>query len=519
MEVHEASTSRSPSRHKPLRRSLSAQPEESTLSSSPYSTRKRSGLPGRSLTQYFTHSLDRSDRAGSDDSQVTQRRTSVTQSSKGVLQLMPLPEDSRLLPSSSGLSEMEFDSPVRQVYSDYERRTVVYSVGNGNSSSGPVFTTVCDEKLTTRTLNNDNDDNDDDDDDDDNNGTGVTVRRRKYPDSSNRVSDKENKPKRFKMLRKICKMIILFIFLFFSFMFLGVGTSKLLIYREAVCNERRNTVLPIQELNNKLSEQVVGQELAIGLMVESIKVFVSSESVDPLLLWLVGSTGTGKTLTTSIIQNVLSNFTHVEVVVSSLLPLDRESLHVDSNRLLYNLDSCAINLVIIDGWDDKSNIPLTFLQNIMNGYRKNSDNGHRKWRLVLILSGTRGSEEVNKIYLDLHTNRLTSREEMQKYGLARLSTGMLVTEAAPLSTITKQYTLVPFLPLDVSAVQMCIRRELLKQRRTDVILDERKLRKISEDVVSHLEFMPSSSPVYSVKGCKRVQSLLALLLPNPHTPL
>ncbi|KAK3879979.1 hypothetical protein Pcinc_015506 [Petrolisthes cinctipes] len=513
MEGHEASTSRSPSRHKSLRRSLSAQPEESTLSSSPYSTRKRSGLPGRSLTQYFTHQLDRSDRAGSDDSQVTQRRTSVTQSSKGVLQLMPLPEDSRLLPNSSGLSEVEFDSPVRQVYSDYERRTVVYSVGNGNGSSGPVFATVCDEKLTTRTLNDD----DDDDDVDDDNDTRLTVRRRKYPDSSSRVSDKENKPKRFKMLRKICKMIILFIFLVFSCMFLVVGTSKLLMYREAVCNERRNTVLPIQELNNKLSEQVVGQELAIGIMVESIKVFVSSESEDPLILWLVGSTGTGKTLTTSIMQNVLSNSTHVEVVVSSLLPLDRESLHGDSNRLLHNLDSCAINLVVIDGWDDKSNIPLTFLQNLMNGYRKNRDNGYRKWKLVLVLSGTRGSEEVNKIYLDFHTNRITSREEMQQYGVARLS--MLVTEAAPLSTITTQYTLVPFLPLDVSAVQMCVRRELLKQRRTDVILDERKLRKISEDVVSHLEFLPSSSPVFSVNGCKRVQSLLALLLPNPHTPL
>lgn len=71
---------------------------------------------------------------------------------------------------------------------------------------------------------------------------------------------------------------------------------------------------------------------------------------------------------------------------------------------------------------------------------------------------------------------------------------------------------VPFLPLEVPQVKSCIKVELLKLQRLDLLVKEDELQRIIQQILNQVEFVPTSYPLFVDTGCKRVQVLLALLL-------
>ncbi|KAK8725853.1 hypothetical protein OTU49_010517 [Cherax quadricarinatus] len=498
-------------RHKPFRRSASAQPETLTMSLSPYSSRRklRAKSPGRNLTAIFTAKGDSSGRLHSDDSSASRRKTSTSDFSNG-LHLKTIKEVS----SWNSLSRSS-SAP------HYNRHSETFPVNKPDDTEDS-STASDNDDYTNLTLSDEPD---------------HYANKRVYPDLSNdsslklrsipykkklRTDDNHNSQGLnekqsviHSLLKTFSKIIIFIIVLLFSLLFLTVGMTKFFVYQETKCEEKRNAMLPLNELKEQLSLFVVGQEIAIDVLISSLKKIVPNKSEKPLIFWMVGWTGSGKTHTTHIIKDILSETSYVHLVIPSLLPQDTSSLHKEMVKLFNRLDPCSLNVIIIDGWDEEGNFPIKVLENVIFHINHYKAEGYNIGQMVLILSGTRGSTEIGEYFLNLRQSG-KSREEFKSEEFINVTTSL--REAKLLRAVTQEFVLLPYLPLEVPHIKLCIKEELLKLQNTEVLLKEDKLKKITQKLLDQLNFLPASYPLVAVTGCKRVQPLLALLLSGPNPP-
>lgn len=506
MESRELVPYKSHPHHTSLRRSQSAQPEKSTLSSSPYSTKKKLKYPGRSLTEIFTDRHDRSERAHSDEEgRRLHRRKTVASTPSGLSQLVPIREA-----SSNWVS-----SDVTPVESDY-----------GQLSNLPVYKMPA-LNDASETYGNSNQTN------------SVEVYRRPYSRSKRGLSELKtdivgsrgsptrtkirsiggrdgNKVKKsnvaeWKLLKLILKFSCWLVISVLLVLLLIIGTGILLAYLDAICQQKKNAILPLSDLKLKLTQTVIGQEIAIDMILRSLSGVQPGHVGMPLIMWMVGGTGIGKTLTAHILKDVLANVFPVHVLVASLLPSDDDDLENEITSLFHKLDSCSLSLIIIDDWDDQSNTPVKALKNILDNFQDYRTLGYEKGQVVIILSGTRGSQEIASRYTELR-QRGKARTELRFENFNVLSTS--IQEAELLSAVTKHYVFVPFLPLEASHIELCVRNELLKLLNADIVMQEEDLQKISQQVLNQLNFVPASYPLLVATGCKRVQPLLSHVLPG-----
>lgn len=161
--------------------------------------------------------------------------------------------------------------------------------------------------------------------------------------------------------------------------------------------------LPVSDLREQLSLYVIGQEIAIDVIIDTLGLIVSSRVEMPLIFWMVGWTGSGKTQTTQILKDGLRSTSLVHVVMPSLLPQDDEVLYEEIAALFHRVDPCLFNLIIIDGWVEEDDFPVKVIEMMMN-YHNYRAEGYNKVKIVIVLSGTRGSQEINSHFIDLRNS-------------------------------------------------------------------------------------------------------------------
>lgn len=501
MERHDMVFSESPSRHKPLRRSLSAQPEESTLSSSPYSTRKKLRAPGRSLTEIFSRKLDHSARASTDDYHVYHRRRTINFTVPDTFKLSSVNEDDDSGPHNRSLSEFisrrKISVPVykKEFHESSEsvvKKRYVTSKSVHEKTDHHIkrdFAELMDESILDP--------------------SDPSRKKVRIANGSCDESEEGNQFVVWRVLEIVCRIIFWLIFSLVLVFLLVMGILAFNFYQETACELRRSMKLPVSDLREQLSLYISGQEIAIDIITDSLKEIVPSRYEMPLILWMAGWTGSGKTQTTQILKDVMSNVSQVHVMIPSLLPQNGDYLHKEIASLFNRLDSCCLNLIIIDGWDEESNFPVKILKKFMLNFDNYRAEGYNKGKIIIVLSGTRGSQEINSRFIELRQNG-KSRADLSTEDFAEMATAL--DEAKILNTVTKQYVFVPFLPLEAAQVESCIKEELQKLQKMNVLLKGDELQRITQQVLDQMNFVPTSHPLFADTGCKRVQPLLALLL-------
>ncbi|KAG0728436.1 Torsin-2A [Chionoecetes opilio] len=296
---------------------------------------------------------------------------------------------------------------------------------------------------------------------------------------------------------------------FASSCLLAAYFSFLLPNQESSCLAKRNAELPLTELKRQLKKNLVGQNIAVDSLVHNLEAFVASRAERPLVLWLSGWEGSGKTLTINTIRTVLPKDCKVQTVLAQLLPDGADSLHEKALTLVQGLDPCTTNLLVIDGWDGEPHLPLAILDQFLKSLRHPEALARDPGRVLVVLSGTRGSREIWQHFLDLQRTHGADRNYLE-YDFTDLSARLRETHF--LIPVSVEVALVPFLPMEVTHLRSCVVRELLKGQREDVLIEEEALARVTKEVLAHTEFVPGSEPPIAIHGCKRVSSILALVL-------
>lgn len=520
-------------RRSKLTRSHSEQPEEWCLSSSPYSARRKPKSPGRNLTAIFTRP-ERTERASSEDSRTLYRRRTIG-TFYGDRRFATVPEDEHISLEKC-VTEKKNNNISLSLFPDLENVEDNYM---SNSYSGIYeqrdhFNGSYEQK-DNYNGSYDHRENHSGSYEHRNNYSGVYENRDRFdlmapvsrvesclrrrnavPVGEKSAVSKPPVPKSSSLLCSIlmrigklffwCSIIVLFVVLaIFSL-------STFILHQKSVCEQRQGLKIPLDSLREELTSHVIGQDIAKNVLLDSLQKFQDDDSSEPLIMWMVGWSGSGKTHTINIIKNLFPDPSQVRTFIPSILMLNLNNLQKHVSSLFKKLDSCGPRLIIIDGWDEDNDISINVLQTLVKEFKKLSKD-KPTGRIIVIITGTEGSREINRKYLKLRVEG-KDREDL------RLNDFMEVTQdivtSRKLHEDFKRLIVVPFMPLEKLQVQQCVFQELNKIQEN---VEEKyrnslasKQFSVVEEVVKQINFIPAGQPLLSATGCKRVQPLLRLLL-------
>lgn len=549
-------------RRSKLTRSHSAQPEEWCLSSSPYSSRRKPKSPGRSLTAIFTRP-ERTERASSEDSRTLYRRKTIG-TFYGDRRFTTVPEDEHVTLEKC-VTEKKNHNISLSFFSDLENAEVNYL---SNSYSGSYEQRDYNGSYEQRDYNGSYEqrdynglyeqrdnyngsyeqrDNYNGSYEDRGNHNGSYEPRNNYSgvyEHVNRfdlmapvsrvesclrrrnavpVGEKSDvsKPPTPKSSPLLCSLLMRIGKLFFwcsIIVFVVVlaifSLSTFIVHQKTVCEQRQGLKIPLDALREELTSHVIGQDIATNILLDSLQKLQDDDSSEPLIMWMVGWSGSGKTHTLNIIKNLFPDPSQVRTFIPSILMLNSNNMEKQVSNLLKKLDSCGPRLIIIDGWDDDNDISISVLQTLVKEFKKTSKN-KPTGKIIVIVTGTEGSREINRKYLKLRVEG-KEREDLRLNDFREVTQDIVTSRK--LYEDFKRLIVVPFMPLEKLQVQQCVLQELNKLEEN---VEERfrnsltgKQSSVMDEVVNQINFIPAGQPLLSATGCKRVQPLLRLLLPE-----
>ncbi|XP_042859595.1 torsin-1B-like [Penaeus japonicus] len=477
-----------------LTRSHSAQPEEWALSSSPYSSRRKPKSPGRSLTAIFTRP-ERTERASSEDSRTLYRRRTIG-TFFGDRRFATVQEDEDIA-MDTVLTESKNHNISLSLFPDFEHNEEDHL---SNSYSGAYehrdrFDIMAPVSRVESCLR----------------------RRNGRPAEENSDVSKPPMPSRNSSL--LCSLLMRIGKLFFwcSVIIIVIvlavfSLSTFITHQKSQCEQRQGLKIPVDALKEELASQVIGQDIATSVLLDAIQNFQDDNSTEPLIMWMVGWSGSGKTHTINIVRNLFPDPSQVRSVIPSMLTLTTTDLQKPVSKLLKNLDSCGPRLITIDGWDEESDISIKILQAMVKELKKPSKD-KPTGKIIVIITGTEGSREINREYLKLRVEG-KAREDLGLEDFMEVTRN--IVQSRKLNEDLKNLIVVPFMPLEKMQVRQCVLRELDRMKEN---ADEKRKNSFAsgesaviEEVVKQIHFIPKDQPLLSATGCKRVQPLLRLLL-------
>ncbi|KAK7083014.1 hypothetical protein SK128_018506 [Halocaridina rubra] len=475
-------------------RSHSLQPEHDHFSSP--TSRRRSKNPGRSLTEIFTRSLE--PRAKSCGTSVSVRRRTFTTG--------PSLSEKSLVAKSYERSFMNTSFP--DYSTSFNRDDINLYCGNNydvDIENRLSLLTLPDPEIramepmetdTSVTESNDT--------------TCRMVHESKL--------DEEEKLNYYSWYWNILRLVLNCIFLLTSILLITilfyVGSETYFAYRKAQCDLKREMKMPLDDLERNLSSLVFGQEIAVNAVLNSLRDFEESNSNSPLLVWMVGWTGSGKTHTASIWKNVFSSMSNSLTIIPSLLPRNESSLQKEIVSIFKKLDSCSYNLIFIEGWDE-DNAALQTLKQFVSYMQDTELRYTAKGNIILVLIGTQGSHIINQEYF----KQILSGKQRQDIVSDNFRNVILpFVEAHRLTDITGNLIFVPFLPMESEQVRLCIIEELQILEKSGLVGKIYNQEKLIHQFMTQIEFLPHNHPLLSVTGCKRVLPLLRLIISENRYP-
>nr|XP_057926833.1 prosalusin [Doryrhamphus excisus] len=279
------------------------------------------------------------------------------------------------------------------------------------------------------------------------------------------------------------------------------------------CDFRPN----VRELEWDLYKNVYGQHLAQDIISEEVSKFLQNKSPEkPLVLSFHGSTGTGKTLVSSMLGNHLYGSAMSSAYVHRFIP----TLHFPSvgeveryreqlkDWVQGNLTQCARSVFIFDEMEKMQRGLIDVLEPFLGPSHVVFRTNYRK--AIYVFISTAGEEVVNKAALEqrqagLDREEITSSDLQDAIAQAvydNNSSGLFRSSVIRQNLIT---AFVPFLPLTRHHVERCARSQLCQRgacQRGDVV------RAVGDDMA----YAPMPGHYFSTSGCKNVPAKINLFL-------
>lgn len=266
-------------------------------------------------------------------------------------------------------------------------------------------------------------------------------------------------------------------------------------------------------LKTDLDNKLFGQHIASRIILKAVNGFMTNDNPKkPLVLSLHGWTGTGKNFVSKLIaENIYkegmdSNFVHV---FTSTLHFPHPSQNATYKSQLQqwikgNVTNCERSMFIFDEMDKMHPGLIDSIKPYLDYYDKLDGVSYRK--SIFIFLSNAGGESIVQTTLDFWRGG-RDREEIELRDLElSLSLSVFNNNQSGFfhtSLIDKNLVdfFVPFLPLEYQHIVQCAMAEM-KERGIDP--DPDVADKVARDVV----YFPKSERVFSVKGCKTIESKL-----------
>ncbi|XP_045923677.1 torsin-1A-like [Micropterus dolomieu] len=265
-------------------------------------------------------------------------------------------------------------------------------------------------------------------------------------------------------------------------------------------------------LQADLESKLFGQHIASRIILKAVSGFMRNNNPQkPLVLSLQGSTGTGKNFVSKlIVKNIYkkgmdSSFVHI-FTSDFHFPHKSEIETYKSQlqqRIKDSVNNCGRSIFIFDEMDEMHPGLIDSIKPFLE-YHNNLDGVSYRKAIFIFLSNA-GGETITQTALDFW-NAGRDREEIE---LKDLETSISVSAFNYNGGLWNSHLIdknlvdffVPFLPLE-------------KRHTIQCVMDEMKARglrpdeNVAEQVARDLVYFPKSDRVFSVKGCKTIQSKL-----------
>uniref|UniRef100_A0A3Q3MM34 Torsin n=1 Tax=Mastacembelus armatus TaxID=205130 RepID=A0A3Q3MM34_9TELE len=266
-------------------------------------------------------------------------------------------------------------------------------------------------------------------------------------------------------------------------------------------------------LEADLQRKLFGQHIASRIILKAVNGFMSNDNPKkPLVLSLHGWTGTGKNFVSKLIAENLykegmdSSFVHV---FTSTLHFPHPSQYDTYKTQLQqwikgNVTNCERSMFIFDEMDKMHPGLIDSIKPYLDYYEKLDGVSYRK--AIFIFLSNAGGDSIIKTALEFWKAG-RNREEIELRDLETLVSLSVFNNNESgfyhTSLIDRHLVdfFVPFLPLEYRHVVQCVLAEM----------EARGLKpdqEVADIVAKDLVYFPKSERVFSVKGCKTIESKL-----------
>ncbi|XP_056394661.1 torsin-1B-like isoform X2 [Hyla sarda] len=261
-----------------------------------------------------------------------------------------------------------------------------------------------------------------------------------------------------------------------------------------------------------LDTKVFGQHLAEQVI---LKVMEDENRLKPLVLSFHGLTGSGKTFITQILAKHFnpmgkkSRFVRKIVTTASFPHVGKVEEYKDQLHawIRGNVSRCERSLFIFDDSDKMHPELLHSLKPYLDNH-DHIDGVSYKKSIFIFISNT-GANVISDFALEFRKEG-KKREEIQLFELqSRLSSYLqksLHSEYHNSDLINNNVidVFVPFLPLELEHVKMCVRAELQRLEKTED-------KAFVDRIAGSMDYYPREEKVFSQNGCKNVAARIKLL--------
>ncbi|XP_059906436.1 torsin-1A-like isoform X1 [Gadus macrocephalus] len=266
-------------------------------------------------------------------------------------------------------------------------------------------------------------------------------------------------------------------------------------------------------LQADLESQLFGQHIASRIILKAVTGFMNNNNPKkPLVLSLHGWTGTGKNFVSQLIADNIykkgmdSSFVHI--FTSELHFPHASQIETYKSQLQHwirgNVTNCAHSMFIFDEMDKMHPGLIDSIKPFVDYYEKLDGVSYRK--AIFIFLSNAGGESITHTTLDFWKTGKDREELALKDVEMSLSLAVFNNKNSGLwhtSLIDKNLVdfFVPFLPLEYRHVVQCAMAEM-EARGLPPNPD------LANQVASELTYFPKTDRVFSVKGCKTIESKL-----------
>ena len=277
--------------------------------------------------------------------------------------------------------------------------------------------------------------------------------------------------------------------------------------------------LNISHIRGELERGLIGQPVALNLIIDTLSATGDQESSKPLVVFFHGSSGVGKTHTANIIMESVLNSNQRDSCIhlfSLDLFLRSENTHQSKQRYTQVLQewlnnsrsdyTCCVSFYIFDELRDDTPQDLTqVLGQTLSKLNSLTKQGNH----IFIIMTAVGAQSISD-FLSANMKRGHDRQSLTNLELnwqepwKHLAASL--DKQDPFRTWLPQadFIRIPFLPLERAHIKECARNIL---KRKNLIVTEEHL----EWVADQLTYFPEEWPIFSASGCKKVSSKVDLI--------